>query len=519
VATNSDKDSVMPWQVLRNTASNFIGQFITLGAGFLLTPFILSQLGPSSYGLWVLVGSIAAYGFLFDLGITSAVVKYTAEYQARDDIEQMSSLIATTLWFYLLIGLLLIVLGALFAPIFPQIFNVAEGEEEIASWLVLITSVSMAMSLISTIPTSVLSGLQRFDLINILTTSGTLFVAIATIITLLMGGGVLGMVAVTIPLTLLMQIPSIWLVKRVEPGLRYGLRGADRTLARTLFSYSSAIFVSKISGNLQNKTDEIVIGAFLPITAITPYSLARRLSEISQILTNQFMRVILPLASELDAGNDQGRLRALYLTSTRLTLAIFFPFGAIMTILAPNILTVWVGEEYVPYGYLVFILTIARFVDIIGWPGGAVLQGMARHRPLAYMSLGAAILNLAISIVLAPRLGLFGVALGTLIPTIIVILGFIQPYILRTISIGLLELLRTVFVPICLPAIPMLAFLYVMDQMLALTSLLPLLLTAGISFVVYALGYLAWGASEYERQVYRGFARQTFKVAKVHLNL
>jgi O-antigen/teichoic acid export membrane protein len=509
----------MPWQVLRNTAANFIGQLITLGTGFLLTPFILNHLGDSGYGLWVLVGSIAAYGFLFDLGITAAVVKYTAEYRARNEIAQLNSLIATTLWFYTLVGLLLVVLGAFFAPIFPRIFNVAEGEQEIASWLVLITSVSMALSLISTIPASVLSGLQRFDLINILTTSGTLLVAAATVITLLMGGGVLEMVAVTIPLTILMQIPNVLLLKRVEPGLRYGWRGADRTLARTLISYSSAIFVSKISGNLQNKTDEIVIGAFLPITAITPYSLARRLSEISQILTNQFMRVILPLASEFDAGNDQSRLRALYLTSTRLTLAIFLPIGAILTMLAPDILTLWVGEAYAPYSYLVLILTLARFGDIIGWPGGSVLQGMARHRPLAWMSLGAAILNVILSISLAPRLGLLGVALGTLIPTVIVILGFIQPYILRTIGIGLRELLRSVFVPIVLPGVPMLAILYLMDQTLTLTSLLPLLLTAGISFGVYILGYLAWGASEYERGVYRGFARQTLKVAKVHLNL
>lgn len=519
MAANSDKDSVMPWQVLRNTSANFIGQLITLGTGFLLTPFILGHLGESSYGLWALVGSIAAYGFLFDLGITAAIVKYVAEYRARDDVDKMNSLIATTLWFYTLVGLLIVLLGVFFAPIFPRIFNVAPSEQEIASRLVLITSVSMAISLISTVPASVLSGLQRFDLINILTTTGTLLVAAATVITLLRGGGVVEMVAVTIPLTVVMQIPNIWLLKRVEPALRYGWRGAEWTLAKTLVSYSSAIFVAKISGNLQNKTDEIVIGAFLPITAVTPYSLARRLSEISQILTNQFMRVILPMASQLDAENDQGRLRALYLTSTRLTLAIFLPIGVVLTLLAPNVLTIWVGEAYAPYSYLVFILTLARFIDIIGWPGDSVLQGMARHRPLAWMSLGAALLNLALSIFLAPRMGLLGVALGTLIPTVIVIFGFIQPYILRTIDIGPVELLRSVFVPIALPALPLVAVLYFMNQTLTLTSLLPLLLTAAISFAVYGLGYLAWGASHYEREVYTSFARQTVKVAKVHLHL
>src|SRR5262249_50375839 len=161
-------------------------------------------------------------------------------------------------------------------------------------------------------------------------------------------------------------------------------------------------------------TDEIVIGAFFPVSAVTPYAIARKLSEIAQMMTDQFLRVLVPLASELRADNDQIRLRSVYLTGTRLTLAIFLPFGCTLVILARPILTLWVGADYADYAHLVTILVVASLIDTSQWPGGSVLQGMARHRPLAIISVGTGVTNLALSIVLVRNLGLTGVALGTL---------------------------------------------------------------------------------------------------------
>ena len=51
--------------MLINILSNYAGKVYTLAVWFFLTPFIIHQLGPSDYGLWVLIGSVAAYGALF----------------------------------------------------------------------------------------------------------------------------------------------------------------------------------------------------------------------------------------------------------------------------------------------------------------------------------------------------------------------------------------------------------------------------------------------------------------------
>jgi O-antigen/teichoic acid export membrane protein len=517
MAPDTAKDAVIRHRVSRSTASNFIGKLITLGAGFVLTPFILHQLGATHYGLWALVGSVVAYGSLLDLGIAGAVIKYVAEYRATGEHDQAHSLVATALRLYALLGLIAVALSVVLALLFPHLFNVLPHERAMATALVLLAGISVGISIPCTLSVAVLRGLQRFDLVNLISSIGTLLSLTAIVAVLLLGGGVLGMVVVNIPVVLVMQGVSIRFINRTAPELRFGWRGAKRSWVRTILSFSSSLFVIDLATRLQTKTDEMVIGAFLPISSITPYSLALRLSEIAQILADQFIKVLLPLASELHAEDDRSRLRSLYIASTRLTLAICLPVGCVLVILARAILGVWVGESYTHHAHLVAILTLASLIVTSQWPAGAILQGMARHRLLAVTSTCSALANLALSIALLHPFGLTGVALGTLIPTATECLGFILPYATRVIGVSATEALKEIFLPALLPAIPLVILLYVLQQAIEPSSLLSIMVMAGSGVLVYMLGYLSVGASQVERQTYRRLALSTIRFAETHL--
>lgn len=506
MVTDATQEAIISRRVLRGTLSNYVGQFITLVTGFLLTPFVISQVGATAYGLWVLVGSVVAYGTLFDFGIWGAVVKYVAEYRARGETDRARSLAATALTLHTLLGLIAVALSALLAPIFPDLFNVPPADRATATGLVFLSGLGIGVSIPCTTSVAVLRGLHRFDLANVISAGGTLLTAAATVAALLLDGGVVGMVAVAIPITVLMQVPSVWLVYRIAPELRFGWRGAKRSLVRKVVSFGSPLFVMQAAGRLETKTDEIVIGAFLPISAITPYALARRLSEMAPLLTQQFVKVLLPLASELQANTDWVRLRALYTTGTRLTLAIFVPIGCTIAMLARPILTIWVGPAFAESASLVAILTLAGLIDASQWPASSMLQGTARHRALAAMSAGSAVANLALSIVLVRDLGLTGVALGTLIPTAVIYLGLVLPYAMRVIGVNAVDLFKASIMPALLPAVPMAIVLLALQQVFTPSSLLPLLAVAGVGVGVYLIGYLLAGASEFERRFYRGFA-------------
>jgi len=310
-----------------------------------------------------------------------------------------------------------------------------------------------------------------------------------------------------------MQVPSVILIRRIAPDLHFGWRGASRKLVRSVVSYSVAIFGINLGGRLQSKTDAIVIGATLPVSFITPYAIALGLSDVARLLTDQFMKVLLPLASELHAERDLTRLRSLYTASTRLTLVIFLPIALVLVILARPILTVWVGPAYAPYSDLVLILTLASLIDTSQWPAGAILQGIARHRALAILSVISGLGNLALSIALVYPLGLRGVALGTLIAITLDAACFVIPYTLRVLSVSPFTLLRTIVLPALLPALPMAAVLYGCTLVFQLNSLIALVVAAAAAGLVYLAAYLALGATATEKQIYSHFLSSTLGFA------
>ena len=72
-------------RVLINVTASYISKFADLLIALLLIPFMVANLGDTDYGLWILVGSVVAYGSLLDFGVGSAVTKYISEYRARGD--------------------------------------------------------------------------------------------------------------------------------------------------------------------------------------------------------------------------------------------------------------------------------------------------------------------------------------------------------------------------------------------------------------------------------------------------
>jgi O-antigen/teichoic acid export membrane protein len=517
MVAHATKSAVISRRVLQSTVANYVGKFTALGIGFLLTPFILHHVGTTGFGLWVLVGSIVGYGSLFDFGISGAVAKYVAEYRSKGEIENAHSVVATALSLYSILGLIAIILSVAVVPLLPHLFRVPPAEHMTVTWLALLMGSTVGIAIPCTAATAVLQGLQRFDLLNVITVAGALIYGATTVAVLLLGGGLIGLAAIRIPSMLILQVPAIWFIKRLAPELHFGWSGASRRLVRMVVSYSWSLFVLRVAGRFQLQSDEIVIGAFLRISAVTPYALALTLANTVNTLTDQFLSVLLPLASELHAENDQARLRGLYTTSTRLTLAILLPLGCTLCLLARPILTVWVGTAYAGYAYLVIILTLARLIDTSQYAAGSILQGIARQRPVAVVSLCVGVANLGLSIALVHPFGLVGVALGTLIPFALESICFVLPYSMRVIGVTSTEVLREIVLPAFLPAVPMAAVLYLLVQTVQPASLIPLVGVAGAGLIVYLIGYVGFGARGIERQTYHSMARSTIRFAKAHI--
>jgi O-antigen/teichoic acid export membrane protein len=183
-----------------------------------------------------------------------------------------------------------------------------------------------------------------------------------------------------------------------------------------------------------------------------------------------------------------------------LTLLVLVPFAAVVFVLSPALLTHWVGPEYAAGAEIAMMLTIAAVASTSLWPAVTILQGIGRHRPLAWMALASGLSNLALSLLLVQPFGIRGVALGTLVPTVLEHVCLMLPYTLHALEVDLRSLLREAILPTALPIVPMIALLQISTRTLGTDSLLACLVIGAIGVASYALVYLWLGAGPQERE-------------------
>ncbi len=467
---------------------------------------MLSRLGTTQFSLWALVAPLAAYGSLLNLGVGSALIKYVAEYRARGENDEASEVIATGLALYCALGAVAIVTGVILAPFVPSLLHVPASQHHTATVVTILAAVGVGVELPATTSFSVLQGLARYDLINVIASLAIVSIGLCIATVLLLGGNVIAVVASIIPLTFIWQVPAIWAIHRTAPEIRFGFRGARLRRARHLTSFGSAMFGIQVSNVVNLQTDEFVIGAAIGVRHIAPYSVARRLATLPGQLAAQFVAVLLPVASQLQAEGDGGLLASVFVAGMRLSTGLYVAVGGGLIVFAHPFLAVWVGHGVARSADIVVLLTLAGLSQALLAPATQMLQGMSRHRPLVAFALGAGLLNLALSIALVGPLGVAGVAGATLIATAVQAL-FVVPFALRVLGIRATQLAREAGLPVIAPVIPMAAVLVAIREWIA-PATVPWIALSGIAgAAVYAAIYLSFPAAARERGAALGLVR------------
>lgn len=477
MAVDTPEPAASARQVALNTLANYGGRIINFATWFALTPLIVEHLSKDQYGLWGEVATFTAYGSLANLGIGSALIKYVAEYRARNENEVANELIATALALFCALGVLVIIIGIALSPLVPDIIHVSHRDRGVSSMLLIVTSIAVAVQLPSTAAIGVLAGLGRFPMMNLIGGTATITTAGVTVAVLLLGGKVIAITLVIVPITLLWIIPTVWLIHRAAPELRFRLRGARLAHARQVTAFASAVFGIQLAQTIKLQSDELVIGAAKNVSLVGPYSIARRLSTAPGQLSAQFTQVLLPMASRMHAEGDATMLRQVYLVGLRLTFALYAAIGAALITLAAPFLSAWVGHRFASSADIVVILTIAAVFEALMLASANPMLGMSRHRPIAVLALASAVLNLALSIVLIETIGLEGVALGTLIATTLEA-SIALPYGARTVGVRLGQVIHDVIVPSLAPLVPAVAVMVVLRAAAAPTSLIAVIGTS-----------------------------------------
>ena len=324
--------------VLRNAASSWVRDATEAVLFLILTPFLISVLGPDQYGLWSLVWAVVSLLMLIDMGFGASVVKFIADARGRDDGEAHQRAVGTFFWIYVGQMAVLLALVAIFSSSFGQIFSLSPRDGEAARLAFLILGVGAAVGLPLGMFRGVFLGHQQQRIANYYKLAGSVlyFVAAIAFLSRFPDVTVLALVnalAAFLPLAAIV-IHAQRKLQHVSLHPRHFARGE----LRHMWSFSIWFMLIHVSTIVAARVDTLVISWALDLDAIAIYALAMRLSEKAAQVTLQLSRTLVPVVAELHGAGEEERLRQVWLKGSKLTTAFAAPLLVGLAILAEPLL-------------------------------------------------------------------------------------------------------------------------------------------------------------------------------------
>lgn len=492
----------------RSILSNW-GAFV-FGAlvNFALSPYIVRTLGDTAYGAWVLLVSLVGYLGLLDLGVRGAVTRYVARNHAASDHTEAGRVASSALGLFTVAGLAAIALSGVMALLVGRVFRVPPQFEEVARIVALLGGVNVAVSLVSGVYGGVLIGLQRFDYSNAVEIGVNALRAVAIVVALRSGHGLLVLALVQLGATMLRGAASWWLSRRLYPELKIEFRSADRRHVGVIFSFGLASSLLQAMGSLMLYSDSLVIGALLPVSMITFFSIGANLQEYARAIVSGISQTLTPWMSAIEGRGDHAALQRVLLTGGRLTTLTILPVALTFMIRGESFIALWMGPQYAALsGNVLRVLSLTLWC-IAGYQVvGASMLGVSRHSGLVPIFVAEALCNLGLSILWVRAYGVIGSAWGTAVPRLIASLLVCPWYVRRHLGVPLRTFWLSVIVQPTLAMIPFALGTYAMERLWPAQHLLLYFAQVALTLPLAVLGVWVLAFTPAERLAWSGRLR------------
>jgi O-antigen/teichoic acid export membrane protein len=422
-----------------NSISNWTSLLVQVASGFFLTPFVLSRLGKSGYGIWMLVGSFVGYYGLLNLGVESAITRYIARFSSQKDTKSLNETANTALAMLCTTGAFVILLSLFIADPLSQFFQIAPEQLEEFKRIILVLGVATGLSFPCGVFSAMITAREHFIARNIVNIFATLIRTGLTVVILLSGYGLAGIAYPTLVSTVISIIAFFVIAKSSIPEFKIQISNARLTTLKMLLIYGSYTTIIVAADFLRLYVDNLVIGKMIGIAEVGIYAVATPLIRHMFNLIVSGMAVLGPRFASLDGADKRDELRNTFLRALSVSSFLTCGISLLVLLFGQSFIFFWVGEEFAAAVPVLRILVVAYAFDLFQHPGIGLMYALNKHRYYAAATMAEGIANVLLSILLASRCGIIGVAIGTAIPMIFVKL-FIQPvYVSRIIGIHLKE--------------------------------------------------------------------------------
>jgi len=360
-------------RVARGATYMFVGGFATSLIGIIYFMVITHRFAeqPLKMDIFAMLNLFVAAAQTFGtLALTSAAVKYIAQYRAEKQLDRAKAVASAVLKVCLAASILFS--SALFFSaqwLSLWLFSVSGY-----TWLFQVLALVAFFNILYLGVVSFLQGLQKMFEVSLVSLIFASLQSFFGMYFVFMGWDLLGIVygwLIGVFISLLMSLV-----------LAYQFLGISRKShpMRPLIEFSSPLYLSNILTFLVGWIDMIFIKGLLAEGILGKYYVAIRASVVPSLMFTSIIAALFPQLSELYTRNGAKSLKTAFLTSTRYATLLGFPTIIGIATLAHPIIILFAGEKYVEATSPLIILCISTLPTTLGVAVTAILMTMKRTK-------------------------------------------------------------------------------------------------------------------------------------------
>ena len=415
-----------------NIKVGMVFYILSLFLAFFSRKIFLDCLGAEFIGLTGMLMNIMRFLSVAELGIGTSIVYFLYKPLQEDDHKKINEVMSMLAYLYRCIGFIIGIFGIVISLFFPWWFGHLETGLPLVYFAFYAFLASSVAGYIFNYKQLLVSANQKQYLVNAYFQTITILQSIVQILLAYYYRNLWLWVLVGLFFTIIGIIVFNYRIRQLYPWLSISIKEGKANLKQypEVLKKTRQIFVQKIKDFILYRSDEILVGAFVSVVQVAFYGnytiITNKLNFLVNILSDGMNAGVGNLVAE---GNDQNTMKVFWeLTAIRFLITGIVVYGLLLY-LQPFV-TCWFGSQYRLSDLIVYLLIFNIFIFL---SRGVVENYISAHGLFSdvWAAWTELLLNLGITLCLAPFYGIVGILLGKIISVFFIAI-FWKPYFLFT---------------------------------------------------------------------------------------
>ena len=412
----------------------------------LLTSFYLRTLGAETYGLYQMINAVAQYIMILDLGISTVMIRYIAEFDAKGKHEKSENFAFHFGLIVLLTAVLIAIIGIAVNCNLENIYQNLTPEEYVISHRIFSFII---VQLVLTVIGHFFQGVSfAYDQYTFERTVSVIQIIVNTVLVILFvkfGMGLIGIVlANCIVIFLHTSISAIYSFFAVRFRIRF--HGWEFSMLRPAMFLMLAMLLQAIVGHVNSSVDKTILGIMTTKTDVAVYAVAATIITMFNTLPMAVSTVFQSDAVRMvSSGADRERMTDFVIKPGRIQFMMIGAFIAGFFLFGRDFVICWTNEKMTMAWWYVLIIMVPNSVPLMQNTCLSILNALDKRMFRSLILVMMTAVNIGMTIAFIPLMGPIGAPAATGISYLIGHGILMNIYYRKKIGLNVFRMFKSIF--------------------------------------------------------------------------